>query len=308
MKKTVGPLLLAPLLRCGTPGTHGETGTAGESTAVTSSEDGGTTEPATSTETAADTGTASEAATATGTTGDTEPVTRTTGDTGTTDMIETTGDSSTRTTGESSTDETGTNGDTGRECLPECLGPADPYVDCLISFDPAPATVAAGGYNHDALPDVVLGPPGASADVVALGCGGQIVLGFAEPVIVDGAGADFIVFENPFNVSFPEPGRVEVSADGCAWSAFPCDPTTLAGCAGKSVTKATPNSGLDPTDPAVAGGDAFDLADVGLDLARYVRIVDVSDAYWSAMDMSFCDPGQGGKAGFDLDAIAVVDG
>ena len=44
-------------------------------------------------------------------------------------------------------------------------------------------------------------------------------------------------------------------------------------------------------DPATAGGDPFDLADVGLTWARYVRVTD--------------RPGDG--LVFDLDAIAIVN-
>jgi len=45
---------------------------------------------------------------------------------------------------------------------------------------------------------------------------------------------------------------------------------------------------------ATAGGDAFDLADVGLAEARYVRITDRGDL--------------GGLAGvFDLDAVGIVN-
>ena len=49
-----------------------------------------------------------------------------------------------------------------------------------------------------------------------------------------------------------------------------------------------------PFDVATAGGDAFDLADVGLAEARYVRITDRGDL--------------GGLAGvFDLDAVGIVN-
>ena len=49
----------------------------------------------------------------------------------------------------------------------------------------------------------------------------------------------------------------------------------------------------DPHDPDTAGGDAFDLADVGLESARFVRITDRSDI-------------TGLNGSFDLDAIALV--
>jgi hypothetical protein len=48
---------------------------------------------------------------------------------------------------------------------------------------------------------------------------------------------------------------------------------------------------IDPTDPASAGGDPIELADVGLAWARYIRVTD--------------RPGDG--LVFDLDAIAIVN-
>ncbi len=51
---------------------------------------------------------------------------------------------------------------------------------------------------------------------------------------------------------------------------------------------------VDATDPAVAGGDAFDLADLGVTQARYVRITDRVDL-------------TGTNGTFDLDAVAIVN-
>jgi hypothetical protein len=62
-------------------------------------------------------------------------------------------------------------------------------------------------------------------------------------------------------------------------------------------------NGIDPTDPAVAGGDAFDLADLGVASARYVRLDDRTEEFTGSGS-----PCNGDKAGFDLDAIAVVNG
>ncbi|EDM78916.1 putative lipoprotein [Plesiocystis pacifica SIR-1] len=213
-------------------------------------------------------------------------------------------------------DEGGTNdtAETGPDpeaaCLPCDADPdagADPFADCVPVFEPAAATVEAGGWNHDQLPDIVLGPPGGTLDTLSLGCGGVIVLGFQGAGIVDGPGPDFIVFENPFDASFPEPMVVEVSADGCEWFAYACDPLAPADsdCAGATPVAATPGSDIDPTDPELAGGDAFDLADVGLEQAFFVRLSDRSEATW---DAQYCDPGQAGKGGADLDALASVHG
>lgn len=153
------------------------------------------------------------------------------------------------------------------------------------------------------LPDIVLGGPqgggvsSGSLDVASLGDGGSIELGFGELAIVDGPGKDFIVFENAFadqsGTVFTELARVEVSEQGSSWVAFPCDEETGAGCAGVSPVLAHPSAGLDVAfDPQRSGGDAYDLADIGLSRARFVRVVDLA----------------GDDAVFDLDAVSVVHG
>ena len=159
-----------------------------------------------------------------------------------------------------------------------------------------------------ALPGIVLGPPkggglgNGSLDVATLGNGGSITLGFAPSVIVDGAGPDFIVFENPFYIDgdptkpFAELGTVEVSDDGRNFQGFPCTATTYpyGSCAGWHPVLANPDENtIDPTDPAVAGGDAFDLAQLGVSEARYVRITDRVDL-------------TGSSGTFDLDAVSIV--
>ena len=191
--------------------------------------------------------------------------------------------------------------------------PDDPFVDCLEDFSPA----ADASFGHDALPDIVLGPPtGGSAtmgslDVASLGCGGRITLAFAGPPVRDVEGPDFIVFENAFlagEETFSEPGQVLVSADGLDWYAFDCDVDSgwpAEGCAGVGPTTATTTESATETatDPAIAGGDAFDLADLGLSEIRYVRIVDRTREYYG--QQLWCI---GGNGGFDLDAIARTDG
>ena len=49
-----------------------------------------------------------------------------------------------------------------------------------------------------------------------------------------------------------------------------------------------------PLDPALVGGDQFDLSSVGMSEARFVRIRDLSDS------------GDAPTAGFDLDAVGAV--
>lgn len=164
--------------------------------------------------------------------------------------------------------------------------------------------------GQDQFPDPVLGPPrgagccSGSLDVVSLGSGGWVELAFGETVIVDGPGPDFIVFENAFfiggNESFPyfELATVEVSADGETWVGFVCEATEAPydGCAGwHPVFANAAENDISPVDPDVSGGDAFDLADVGMAEARFVRITDREDV--------------GGQVRvFDLDAVSVVNG
>lgn len=185
------------------------------------------------------------------------------------------------------------------------------FAQGVISFSPA------GGvsYGQEDFPSKILGPPQGtgqgkgSLDVVSLGCDGEIVLEFSEPLIGDGPGEDFIVFENAFSPSgvgsFAEPAEVSVSVDGKAWRVFPCDPSATswpyAKCAGIRPVFASVENGLSPYDPQIAGGDAYDLRDVGLSVARFVRIRDRSRALPDAA--RWC---QAHNAGFDLDAIAVI--
>jgi hypothetical protein len=184
---------------------------------------------------------------------------------------------------------------------------SDPFADCIDDFSPADDV----SFGHDLLPDVVLGPPHGppGMQVASLGCGGRITLYFEEPGIVDGPGADFIVFENPFftgDITFAEPARVLVSDDGEHWAAFECDVSggeahwPPPGCAGVMPVLAGPGDDF-ATDPERAGGDAFDLADVGLTRARWVRLVDLTQEYHG--HRMWCE---GAAGGFDLDAVAAV--
>lgn len=177
----------------------------------------------------------------------------------------------------------------------------DAWADRVVSFVPG----EGAGYGQDRFPDVVLGPPrggGAAAgamDVLSLGRGGVIVLELVDLVAVDGDGPDLLVFENPFS-GFFETGVVAASEDGVEWREWPCasgdDVGRFPGCAGvASVFQNGPATG--PLDPAAAGGDAFDLAELGLARARFVRIRD-----------SGANGYEGVSGGFDLDAVGVVHG
>lgn len=180
---------------------------------------------------------------------------------------------------------------------------ADPWADRLVRFAPGPGA----GFGQDRLPDVVLGPPegggesAGSLDVLSLGRAGVIELEFTDLIAVDGPGVDLLVFENPFGTFF-ETGVVAVSEDGVDWREFPCAAGDVdagaPGCAGTHVVYGNPSMGISATDPSVAGGDGFDLALVGLTRARFVRVTD------SGANRFYGPPG----GGFDLDAVAVVNG
>jgi hypothetical protein len=178
------------------------------------------------------------------------------------------------------------------------------FATSVESFTAGPGST----FGQDQLPDIVLGPPKAGApgtgslDVATLGNGGTITLGFAPSAIVDGPGPDFIVFENAFDIDgdpqkpFAELATVEVSNDARTFRAFPCTATAYpyGSCAGWHPVFANADTNqIDATDPSVAGGDDFDLADLGLSEARYVRITDRVDL-------------TGTSGTFDLDAVSIV--
>lgn len=176
-------------------------------------------------------------------------------------------------------------------------------------------------------------PTTGSLSVASLGSGGEITLEFTDNRIVDGPGPDLILFENSFFVggvpTSPDQeyqvaadlGRVQVSEDGVTFFEFPFSSQALAAVAGGTLTSSLllqliGLSGITPTftgnwtvpddlrvwDPAGvggvsgAGGDVFDLADVGLTEARFVRIID------SGAPTGLAGSGEG----YDLDAVVAL--
>lgn len=182
----------------------------------------------------------------------------------------------------------------------------DPWLDRVRAFEPG----TSAGFGADSMPGIVLGGPEGlgesqgSYDVVSLGNAGTIVVSFDDNAVVDGPGDDLVVFENPFvagSLLFEELAFVEVSADGSTWVEFPWDAGTKSGLAGREPVYASSLNAWDPLHPA-SGGDRYDLADVGLDYVRFLRITDAG----ALLD----DPGNhvlpAGKGGFDLDAAAAI--
>ena len=213
------------------------------------------------------------------------------------------------------------------DCLPDRIAS---FVLGTVSSPPAFNTWQPGivlGPPGNATPTT------GSLAVMSVGHGGTITLEFTDNEIVDGPGPDLIVFENPFFCTsapatdadpysvFAEPGIVEVSDDGINFRRFPFDASALSEvvslCTDKALQRRlvglfgiTPNftgNWTVPDDPLVFdpaapggvsghGGDAFDLATVGLARARFVRLVDPN--------LPIGIPGA--SEGFDLDtAIAI---
>jgi len=179
-------------------------------------------------------------------------------------------------------------------------------------------------------PNLALGPAGNSDgnnngfvfDIVSLGENGSINLSFSNP-ITNGAGADFLVFENSFSDSFLELAFVEVSSNGIDFVRF----------GNISLTPASVGAfgNIDTTNIFGYGGKyrggfgtPFDLQDLdnktslhptlNINYITHVRIVDIngngthSDSLPApAGPNPIYDPSPSfGSAGFDLDAVAVM--
>jgi hypothetical protein len=182
---------------------------------------------------------------------------------------------------------------------------ASPFASAVKSFEFG----SGSDFGQATFPEPVLGPPSGggccagSLDVTSLGDGGFVTLEFDNNSIVDGSGADFIVFENAFRPAgapeedvFAELGEVSVSQDGAAWFTYPCTATRYPyeGCAGWHPVLLDAQAGpIEPLSVDSAGGDPFDLAEFGLDWARYVMVRDRP-----ALD--------GGPGTFDLDSVGIV--
>ena len=187
----------------------------------------------------------------------------------------------------------------------EALETSPFYAVAVEEFNPGEGS----GFGLKDFPGVVLGEPdgkGPNAgglDVLSLGAGGEIILSFGDATMANGQGPDFAVYENAFYVGgdpnkvFAELAEVSVSQNGTDWVTFSCNPDlegpVWPGCAGGTPTLPCTEA-PDSVHLIDCGGDLFDLEDVGLDSANYVRIRDLSQ------DSS------GNTAGFDLDAVGLL--
>lgn len=180
-----------------------------------------------------------------------------------------------------------------------------PWADAVAEFTPG----IGAGFGANYFPENILGAPTpdpaisaynpstSPQEILSLGNGGEIVLEFTDNYITDEEGVDFTVFENVFlsfmsGMPYIEAGIVSVSQDGENFVTFPYDTSDFSGMAGVSPTLST----LDYADPTMSGGDQFDLADVGLAWAKYVKITDLGDI-----------KKEGSWNGdFDLDAVVAI--
>lgn len=209
------------------------------------------------------------------------------------------------------------------------------FATTVVSFNPGPSA-------NPSFPDSnALGGPqgggltGGSSHVCVLGVGGSITFGFANP-LRNGPGADFLAFENGFTFSggvFAEVSAVEVSSDGVWFARFPLryvgppNPQPAFGSlpmgtfsgmvGGMPVLANVVTNTIDPRDPVVAGGEAFDLADlvnepnviagfVDLSNITQVRIVDIPEGTVQDAIGAFVYDHGGATGSTDFDAIAVV--
>ena len=172
----------------------------------------------------------------------------------------------------------------------------------VVNYAPGPGVSERWQMSGQAL-GVAEGTP---FEVVSLGRGGSITLGFAEP-IEDGEGADFAVFENSFSATFLELAFVEVSVDGVEFVRFPSASLTTEAAAADGEVDATDVDGLAGKDEG-GFGTPFDLATVGLSQVRFVRLIDiVGGMATDSMGRVIWDPFPTNiSAGFDADGVAVL--
>lgn len=155
---------------------------------------------------------------------------------------------------------------------------------------------------------------GMAFDVVSLGRGGTITLGFSEP-IRDISGPDFLVFENSFSHRFLELAFVEVSSDGINFARFPSRSLTAVSVGSFGETDPTNIDGL--AGKFIGGfGTPFDLnvlrghANLDVDSITQIRLIDIAGdgrSQDSHGDPIYDPFPTFGSAGFDLDGIAVID-
>lgn len=188
---------------------------------------------------------------------------------------------------------------------PSCIESSPHYADTLVQANGA-SGILYGDPNRAINGVFGAGLHQGSTDVFSLDRAkdGILIISWSQGLVCDGEGADFSVFENgfrqiPSNAFFFEPVVVSVSIDGINYEDFPhsyiggtgildvVNEKNWVGFAGMTpvLYNETINNfavhGTDPLDPMVAGGDAFDIAnlpdsDLGLQIKaqgfRYLKL------------------------------------
>ena len=226
----------------------------------------------------------------------------------------------------------------------ELFGANDPYADEVVSFFPLTPTsqTRSNALGRPSGRVVFLQARGNDGNGAGSPCGGTMVLKFTDNMVVNSPGVDFTVFGNvplirlesrPDQVMrLMKPAIVAVSQDGENWREFPFsyrpsfledgslnfyNPFSYAyGFAGITPTESR-NGFPDPTNPAVSGGDSFDLdALPGRPLAwiQYVRITSTGDNWLrgdndNPVRQTDYERSLSGddSSGFELDAVSAVN-
>lgn len=188
-------------------------------------------------------------------------------------------------------------------------------IDTVYSFTPGEGTLK--GIEPENYPNNIFGLPSENASIkvpennpaqiLSIGIGGEIIVGFKGKRIIDVDGADFTIFENAFetfdgNKVFAEPAEISVSNDGINFVSFIIDENTLANCAGKTPTNGKNN----PYDPLESGGDSFDISNLGFSYITHIKIKDVSGIVANLPKESKYSNPVSLISGFDLDAVVAM--
>lgn len=188
------------------------------------------------------------------------------------------------------------------------------FIDTVYSFTPGSGQNV--GQAPEYYPNNIFGPPSSKAtekfpasmpeDLLSIGIGGEIVLGIKSGKMYNGAGVDFVIFENAFKreidgVIFAEPAIVSVSQDGNNFVEFPFNEWTLSGLAGKTPTIGS----ISPFNYPLCGGDGFDIQELGFEYITHIKIKDVSRIVSINQTHPYYQP-EFMVTGFDLDAVAII--
>lgn len=154
--------------------------------------------------------------------------------------------------------------------------------------------------------------------IVSLGDGGVAEIVFDESIL-NGEGYDFAIFENGFKVGvsyFLELAHVEVSLDGITYTRFPSETVIDTSFQINNFSYLYPEEIYNLAGKHQAPyGTLFDLEEIGIAEIKYIRIIDVigridslgsRDSKGRIINDPWPSPFE--SAGFDLDAVAAVNG